>query len=170
MCVCLNAGKLRLPPVTYQEYAASWPEVWGNNLPPLALYLVLHPDDVDTARFLVRYMDRLASYESWRTTAAPEDDVAVSHSLVGFATALDMAYGRLDRDRRRRYVAKVAAMTEQLYTMSYSKWWGKSLLQVCQVQLIVSQNDVELTSRKLLYSHDMLGPNHMSGCCIHTTC
>ncbi|KAI0219371.1 hypothetical protein LSAT2_029078 [Lamellibrachia satsuma] len=121
--------KLRLPPVTYQEYAASWPEVWGNNLPPLALYLVLHPDDVDTARFLVHYMDRLASYESWRTTAAPEDDVAVSHSLVGFATALDMAYGRLDRDRRRRYVAKVAAMTEQLYTMSYSKWWGESLLQ-----------------------------------------
>ena len=119
-----------MAPATYDEYAARWPEVWGNNLPPLALYVVLYPDDVASTRFLVRYMDRVAGYESWRTAAVPQDDVAVSHTLVGFATALDMVYHRLDAARRQRYVSKVAAMTEQLYTVSSSKWWGDSLLQV----------------------------------------
>ena len=126
----IHAGGLRLPPKTYEKYASSWPEVWGNNLPPLALYVVLHPDDAAASRFLVRYMDRLANYESWRTTVLPEDEVPVSHTLVGFATALDMVYDRLDRTRRQLYVSKVLNVTQELYELSFTKWWGVTLLQV----------------------------------------
>ena len=123
---------IRLPPATYEEYAASWPEGWGNNLPPLALYTVLHPDDEEAAKLVVQYMDRLAKYKSWRETANIDQDLSVSHSLVGFATALDMVYDRLDRTRRQLYVSKVLKVTGELYNASFTKWWGYRLLQVCK--------------------------------------
>ena len=75
-------------------------------------------------------MDRLANYESWRTIALPGDEVPVSHTLVGFATALDMVYERLDEDRRQLYVSKVLNVTHELYDFSFTKWWGVTLLQV----------------------------------------
>ena len=77
-------------------------------------------------------MDRLAKYKSWRETADLDHDIAVSHSLVGFATALDMVYDRLDHTRRQLYVSKVLNVTEELYNMSFTKWWGDNLLQVCK--------------------------------------
>uniref|UniRef100_A0AAY4A6A3 Dermatan sulfate epimerase-like protein n=1 Tax=Denticeps clupeoides TaxID=299321 RepID=A0AAY4A6A3_9TELE len=134
----VSRASLYLPPEKHEEFGSKWNEVYGNNLPPLALYCLLNPDDGAAARFLLTFMDRMAEYPDWMVTAAPNDEVPMAHSLTGFATAYDFIYARLDSKRRVRYLKKIRAATEELYRLSKHRGWGKQFLQNHQTTNILA--------------------------------
>ncbi|XP_069476887.1 dermatan-sulfate epimerase-like protein [Ambystoma mexicanum] len=117
-----------LPPPKHADFASKWNEIYGNNLPPLALYCLLVPEDKAAFSFLLEYMDRMASYKDWLVENAPGDEVPVAHSLTGFATAFDFLYRSLSADRRHRYLVKIQTVSEDLYHYSKLRSWGKQLL------------------------------------------
>ncbi|XP_069778602.1 dermatan-sulfate epimerase-like protein [Narcine bancroftii] len=119
---------LYLPPADYLSFSAKWNEVYGNNLGVLSLYCLLFPEDGAALEFALSYLDRMASYPRWQVRAAPNDEVPVAHSLSGFATALDFLYPALDQGRRRTYLQKVHAVTQELYEFSKYRAWGKHFL------------------------------------------
>ncbi|XP_055769436.1 dermatan-sulfate epimerase-like protein [Salvelinus fontinalis] len=129
---------LYLPPVKHEEFSSKWNEIYGNNLPSLALYCLLCPKDTAAHQFLMRYMDQMAVYPNWTVTNAPNDEVPMAHSLTGFATAYDFIYPLLDTPRRARYMKKIRAATEELYELSKHRGWGKQFLQNHQTTNILA--------------------------------
>ncbi|XP_007523874.1 dermatan-sulfate epimerase-like protein [Erinaceus europaeus] len=117
-----------LPPPKHEDFTAKWNEIYGNNLPPLALYCLLCPEDKVALDFILEYMDRMASYRDWLVENAPGDEVPMGHSLTGFATAFDFLYSLLDDHRRQRYLEKIWVITEEMYEYSKVRSWGKQLL------------------------------------------
>lgn len=117
-----------LPPPKHADFAAKWNEIYGNNLPPLALYCLLCPDDKVAFDFVLEYMDRMVGYKDWLVENAPGDEVPIGHSLTGFATAFDFLYNSLDDHRRQRYLDKIVLITEEMYEYSKIRSWGKQLL------------------------------------------
>ncbi|XP_042549469.1 dermatan-sulfate epimerase-like protein [Dipodomys spectabilis] len=117
-----------LPPPKHADFTAKWNEIYGNNLPPLALYCLLCPEDKGAFDFALEYMDRMAGYKDWLVENAPGDEVPVGHSLTGFATAFDFLYNLFDNHRRQRYLEKIWMVTEEMYEYSKVRSWGKQLL------------------------------------------
>ncbi|XP_055272925.1 dermatan-sulfate epimerase-like protein isoform X2 [Moschus berezovskii] len=117
-----------LPPPKHADFAAKWNEIYGNNLPPLALYCLLCPEDKVAFEFALEYMDRMVGYKDWLVENAPGDEVPVGHSLTGFATAFDFLYNLLDGRRRQKYLEKIWVITEEMYEYSKVRSWGKQLL------------------------------------------
>ncbi|KAK9403434.1 dermatan-sulfate epimerase-like [Crotalus adamanteus] len=117
-----------LPPPKHADFAAKWNEIYGNNLPPLAFYCLLSPEDKAAFDFVVEYMDRMAGYKDWLVENAPGDEVPLGHSLTGFATAFDFLHASLDDVRRQKYSAKIWAVTMGMYDYSKVRSWGKQLL------------------------------------------
>ncbi|XP_020669004.3 dermatan-sulfate epimerase-like protein [Pogona vitticeps] len=117
-----------LPPHKHSDFAAKWNEIYGNNLPPLAFYCLLCPEDKAAFDFAVEYMDRMAGYKDWLVENAPGDEVPLGHSLTGFATAFDFLFASLDKVRRQKYYAKIWAVSEEMYGYSKVRSWGKQLL------------------------------------------
>lgn len=139
-----------MPPAKHQDFTSKWNEIYGNNLPPLALYCLLCPEDSAALQFLVRFMDRMAEYPDWKVTSAPNDEVPAAHSLTGFATAYDFVYGFLDEQRRDVYLGKIRSETEELYELSKHRGWGKQYLQNHQTTNILAV----LTGAIVAGSHD----------------
>lgn len=125
----LSNVHLYMPPVKHQVFTSKWNEIFGNNLPPLALYCLLCPEDAAALQFLITYMDRMADYPDWNVVGAPHDEVPAAHSLTGFATAFDFMYSYLDERRREVYLKKIRSETELMYETSKYRGWGKQYLQ-----------------------------------------
>ncbi|XP_051519740.1 dermatan-sulfate epimerase-like protein [Myxocyprinus asiaticus] len=134
----LSNGPLYMPPAKHDEFTRKWNEIFGNNLPPLALYCLLYPEDTAAIQFLVRFMDRMLEYPDWKVSSAPNNEVPMAHSLTGFATAFDFSYSILDQQRRDLYLKRIHAETEELYEMSKYRGWGKQFLQNHQTTNIVA--------------------------------
>ncbi|CAB1419500.1 unnamed protein product [Pleuronectes platessa] len=139
-----------IPPVKHQEFTSKWNEIYGNNLPPLALYCLLCPEDSAALQFLIKFMDRMAEYPDWKVTSAPNDEVPTAHSLTGFATAYDFIYSQLDERRRDFYLKKIRSETEELYELSKYRGWGKQYLQNHQTTNILAI----MTGAIVVGSHD----------------
>lgn len=127
-----------MPPAKHEDFASKWNEIYGNNLPPLALYCLLCPENSAALQFLIKYMDRLAEYPDWKVTSAPNDEVPAAHSLTGFATAYDFVYSYLDEQRRKVYLERIRSETEELYELSKHRGWGKQYLQNHQTTNILA--------------------------------
>ncbi|XP_064187036.1 dermatan-sulfate epimerase-like protein [Anguilla rostrata] len=134
----LSNAPLYLPPVKHEEFTSKWNEIYGNNLPSLALYCLICPEDTPALQFLVKFMDRMADYPDWMVTSAPNDEVPMAHSLTGFATAYDFIYSSLDDQRREKYLKKVRSVTAELYELSKHRSWGKQFLQNHQTTNILA--------------------------------
>ncbi|KAM4688685.1 dermatan-sulfate epimerase-like protein [Discoglossus pictus] len=117
-----------LPPPKHVDFTAKWNEIYGNNLPPLALYCLLSPDDKNALSFVLDYMDRMVNYKDWLVQNAPGDEVPIGHSLTGFATAFDFLYRSLDVERRQKYLKKIYLVSEEMYEYSKVRSWGKQFL------------------------------------------
>ncbi|XP_044033011.1 dermatan-sulfate epimerase-like protein [Siniperca chuatsi] len=139
-----------MPPVKHLEFTSKWNEIYGNNLPPLALYCLLCPEDSAALQFLIKFMDRMAEYPDWKVTSAPNDEVPMAHSLTGFATAYDFIYSYLDERQRDVYLKKIRSETEELYELSKYRGWGKQYLQNHQTTNILAI----LTGAIVVGSHD----------------
>lgn len=134
----LDSPALYLPPANHEEFTKKWNEIYGNNLPPLALYCLFQPEDSAAFQFLIKYMDHMADYPNWMVTSAPNDEVPISHSLTGFATAYDFIYTYLDTQRKVRYLTKIRAVTAELYELSKHRGWGRQFLQNHQTTNILA--------------------------------
>uniref|UniRef100_A0A672J8C3 Dermatan sulfate epimerase like n=1 Tax=Salarias fasciatus TaxID=181472 RepID=A0A672J8C3_SALFA len=134
----LSNAPLHLPPVKHEEFTSKWNEIYGNNLPPLALYCLLCPEDSAALQFLIKFMDRMAEYPDWKVTSAPNDEVPAAHSLTGFATAYDFIYSFLDEQRKDVYLQKIRTETEELYEFSKYRAWGKQYLHNHQTTNILA--------------------------------
>lgn len=126
--IMLSNPSYYLPPPKHAEFAAKWNEIYGNNLPPLALYCLLCPEDKVAFEFVMEYMDRMVSYKDWLVQNAPGDEVPLGHSLTGFATAFDFLYNLLGKQRKQKYLEKIWIVTEEMYEYSKIRSWGKQLL------------------------------------------
>ncbi|XP_056155521.1 dermatan-sulfate epimerase-like protein [Lampris incognitus] len=127
-----------MPPAKHEDFTSKWNEVYGNNLPPLALYCLLCPEDSGALQFLLKFMDRMADYPDWKVTSAPNDEVPMAHSLTGFGTAYDFIYSYLDERRRDVYLKRIRSETEELYELSKHRGWGKQYLQNHQTTNILA--------------------------------
>ncbi|XP_023150240.2 dermatan-sulfate epimerase-like protein [Amphiprion ocellaris] len=139
-----------MPPVKHEEFTSKWNEIYGNNLPPLALYCLLCPEDSAALQFLMKFMDRMAAYPDWKVSSAPNDEVPLAHSLTGFATAYDFIYSYLDKGRRDVYLKKIRSETEEMYNFSKYRGWGKQYLQNHQTTNILAL----LTGAIVMGSHN----------------
>ncbi|RLW13216.1 hypothetical protein DV515_00000121 [Chloebia gouldiae] len=126
--VMLSNPLYYLPPPKHIDFAAKWNEIYGNNLPPLAFYCLLCPEDKAAFDFALEYMDRMAGYKNWLVENAPGDEVPLGHSLTGFATAFDFLYNSLGNERRQKYLEKIWSVSEEMYEYSKVRSWGKQLL------------------------------------------
>ncbi|XP_068160626.1 dermatan-sulfate epimerase-like protein [Antennarius striatus] len=134
----LSNAAFYMPPAKHEEFTSKWNEIYGNNLPPLALYCLLSPDDSTALQFLIKFMDRMAEYPDWKVTSAPKDEVPAAHSLTGFAIAFDFIYSYLDGQRREVYLRKMRSETEELYELSKCRAWGKQYLHNHQTTNILA--------------------------------
>ncbi|KAK6292786.1 hypothetical protein J4Q44_G00362870 [Coregonus suidteri] len=146
----LSNMPLYVPPAKHEEFTSKWNEKYGNNLPPLALYCLLCPDDSGALQFLIKFMDKMADYPDWKVISAPNDEVPMAHSLTGFATAYDFIYAFLDEHRRDVYLKRIRSETEELYEMSKYRGWGKQYLQNHQTTNILAI----LTGAIVVGTHD----------------
>ncbi|KAI7809387.1 dermatan-sulfate epimerase-like protein [Triplophysa rosa] len=134
----LSNAAVYQPPENHEDFGKKWNEIYGNNLPPLALYCLLQPNDAAASQFLIEYMDRMVKYPDWMVSSAPNDEVPVAHSLTGFATAYDFIYPFLDTQRRFRYLKKIRSVTEELFELSKHRGWGRQFLQNHQTTNILA--------------------------------
>ncbi|KAM9775015.1 dermatan-sulfate epimerase-like protein [Syngnathus typhle] len=139
-----------LAPAKHEEFSSKWNEIYGNNLPPLALYCLLCPEDSAALQFLIKFMDRMAEYPNWKVTSAPHDEVPIAHSLTGFATAYDFVYAYLDVRRRDIYLKKIRSQTAALYDFSKYRGWGRQYLHNHQTTNVMAL----LTGAIVVGSHD----------------
>ena len=51
----------------------------------------------------LEYIERLANFSSWEVSAAANDEMPISHTLVGLATAFDFLYNHLTMEQRDKY-------------------------------------------------------------------
>nr|XP_057915534.1 dermatan-sulfate epimerase-like protein [Doryrhamphus excisus] len=134
----LSNAAYYIPPAKHEAFKSKWNEIYGNNLPPLALYCVLVPEDSAAMQFLIKFMDRMAEYPDWKVTPAPNDEVPVAHSLTGFATAYDFVYSYLDNQRKDIYLKKIRSVTEEMFELSKYRAWGKQYLHNHQTTNILA--------------------------------
>lgn len=107
-----------LPPKSYDKFASHWNEIYGNNLCAFSMHCLLYSQDEEMFRLVKIYMDRMQSYENWYVASSQgKDEVPISHSLTGFATAYDFLYSKLDPERRIRYLNKIKTETMSLYKL-----------------------------------------------------
>ncbi|CAH1784294.1 unnamed protein product, partial [Owenia fusiformis] len=118
-----------MPPGKYSKFAGSWNEIYGNVLPPLAMYLLIYPDDDKAFTFIQDSMDQLTKYPDWLVQAMSADEVPISHSLIGYATVFDFLYDRFDAQRQQMYLNKIINTTRDMYQKSHRRFWGKSYIQ-----------------------------------------
>ncbi len=72
-----------LPPESQKMFAAVWNEKYGNVLPLLAMHFYLNQNDRKLLNFIVLFMDRMASYDSWYVNGLQE----VRNVLVCFTVS-----------------------------------------------------------------------------------
>ncbi len=102
-----------------------WNERYGNDLCTLAMYCVLYPEDYKALELVHEFMERLATQPSWEFNQMLSDDMPVSHSLVGMATAYDFLYPTLSVDQRRRFFTRIRKTTGRQFERFKTTPWGK---------------------------------------------
>ena len=118
-----------LPPVDSKTFVSEWNERYGNWLAVLAFYSVLHPSDSRVFDLIVTFMDRMTRYPTWYVDFVPTDEVPVSHSLTGMATAFDFLKDRLTHEQQQRYTSKIYKVSKNLYERGKFRWWGRTYIQ-----------------------------------------
>lgn len=124
-----NEPEKHLPPDTWNKFASTWNEKYGNDLGALAMYCVLQESDSKARQLAITAMDSLSTFPNWRVKASMRDDVPVAHSLVAMATAYDFLYDYLDSKRRLVFLEKIINVTRELYDRSFYLSWGDTYIQ-----------------------------------------
>ncbi len=97
----------------------------GNDLCALAMYCVLYPEDQEALSLVHEFMERLAAQPSWEYANMASDDMPISHSLLGMATAYDFLYPTLSIVQRKTYFARIRRATERQFERFKRSSWGR---------------------------------------------
>ena len=160
-----------LPPKDVEIFKSAWNEKYGNNLGILAMYCVVRPEDSLALEIALEYMERLANFSSWEVSAAANDEMPISHTLVGFATAFDFLYNHLTMQQREKYFKRIRRTTLRNFERFKRAPWGQQHLQnhvlnncvgILTAALVVRVHDpranlwVELITKHLNISMNLL--------------
>ncbi|XP_071958660.1 dermatan-sulfate epimerase-like protein [Antedon mediterranea] len=149
----LESKQKYMPPSDYDTFGSKWNEIYGNNLPPLAMYCILYPADKEAFNFALQYMDVMTLLPKWQVISTPTDEVPVAHSLTGYVTTFDFLYPRLDYKRRKAYMDRIKKETAEFYRISKFRSWG-----VFYLQNHVATNYLALLHGSLVVAlHDEIG-------------
>ena len=118
-----------LPPKDTKKFKSVWNEKYGNNLGILAMYCVVRPEDSLALEIALEYMERLANFSSWEVSAAANDEMPISHTLVGLATAFDFLYNHLTMEQRDKYFKRIRRTTLRNFERFKKALWGQQHLQ-----------------------------------------
>ena len=118
-----------LAPTDWKKFGSRWNEEYGNRLAPCAFYALLRPNDKKIEEHVIKAMDNMAAYPDWKVAPSPLDEVPICHSLIGFVSAYDFIYDRLDDKRRKIYMDKIVHVTAEIYDRARKAWWGHSYVQ-----------------------------------------
>ena len=118
-----------LPPKDIKKFKSVWNEKYGNNLGILAMYCVVRPEDSLALEIALEYMERLANFSSWEVSAAANDEMPISHTLVGLATAFDFLYNHLTMEQRDKYFKRIRRTTLRNFERFKKAPWGQQHLQ-----------------------------------------
>ena len=118
-----------LPPESISDFKGSMNEKYGNNLCVLAMYCLLFPQDREALKMAHVYIDTLAGYQSWEVAALPHDDMPISHTLVGLATAYDFLYNTLGVEQRKTVFMKIRLSTQRFFERFKISGWGRHHVQ-----------------------------------------
>ena len=118
-----------LPPKNIAKFKSAWNEKYGNNLGVLAMYCVVRPEDSEALGIALEYMERLTNFSSWEVSSTANDEMPISHTLVGFATAYDFLYNHLTLDQRERYFKRMRRSTLRNFERFKKAPWGQQHLQ-----------------------------------------
>ena len=77
----------------------------------------------------LEYMERLANFSSWEVSAAANDEMPISHTLVGLATAFDFLYNHLTMEQRDKYFKQIRRTTLRNFKRFKRAPWGQQHLQ-----------------------------------------
>ena len=125
----INDKAVYLPPESISDFKGNVNEVYGDNLCALAMYCLLFPKDREALKMAHVYMDTLAGYQSWEVAAMPHDDLPISHTLVGLATAYDLLYNTLGVEQRKAIFMKIRLTTQRLFERFKISGWGRHHVQ-----------------------------------------
>ena len=121
--------ELYMPPLEHDKFTSRWNEMYGNNLCALAMYCVLFPEDSQALELAHDYMNRMAMQPSWEFTSMKSDEMPISHSLVGFATAYDFLYPTLKLKQRQQFYKRIYKATSRHFERFKTASWGRYHLQ-----------------------------------------
>ena len=117
------------PPQDHKQFTKRWNENHGNNLCTLAIYCVLFPEDEAALSLAHQFMDTMVSHKSWEFTKMATDEMPISHSLVGMATAYDFLYPTLSVEQRQTYFERIRKTTARHFERFKDTSWGRWHLQ-----------------------------------------
>ena len=118
-----------LPPESVSDFKGSANEMYGDNLCVLAMYCLLFPEDHEALKMAHVYIDTLAGYQSWEVAALPHDEMPISHTLVGLATAYDFLYNTLGVEQRKTVFMKIRLSTQRFFERFKISGWGRHHVQ-----------------------------------------
>ena len=118
-----------LPPLEHHNFTSHWNEEYGNDLCALAMYCVLFPNDTTALELAHTFMERMARQPSWEYRKMSIDEMPISHSLVGLATAYDFLYPTLSVDQRTRFFNRIRKCTARHTQRMKQTSWGRIHLQ-----------------------------------------
>ena len=104
-----------IPPKDWSQFSSKWNEGYGNNLAALAMYCVVEDRDAEARGLAFQIIDAFISLPNWRVKSMWRDNVPVAHSLIGMTTAFDFLYDYLDPKRRVQMLAKMTAVSREIY-------------------------------------------------------
>ena len=117
-----------LPP-PYEQFISSWNEKYGNNLCALSFYCLLYPTDTEMLEFVHNYIDILVEYPTWMVKGMERDEMPISHTLVGVATAFDFLYPTFTSKQRAKVYNRIRLTTNRMYERFKHVSWGSFHLQ-----------------------------------------
>ena len=121
--------EMYMPPLEHDKFTSRWNEFYGNNLCALAMYCVLFPEDSQALELAHVYMNRMAMQPSWEYSDMKSDEMPISHSLVGLATAYDFLYPTLNLEQREQFYKRIYKATSRHFERFKSATWGGYHLQ-----------------------------------------
>jgi len=116
-------------PPSYEEFISSWNEKYGNNLCALAFYCLLYPTDTKMLEFVHDYIDILVEYPTWMVKGMERDEMPISHTLVGVATAFDFLYPTFTSKQRAKFYNRIRLTSIRMYERFKRVSWGSFHLQ-----------------------------------------
>ena len=116
-------------PPPYEQFISTWNEKYGNNLCALSFYCLLYPSDTKVLEFVHKYVEVVVEYPTWKVKGMERDEMPISHTLVGVATAFDFLYPTFTPKQRAKLYNRIRLTSIRMFERFKYAHWGIQHLQ-----------------------------------------